>query len=361
MNAVQELEQSYKQIRDYYHQTDKNPVMIAFGELAGFPNPITGNITTYMDLLRDGLPLHQIMNADIYDFQSLFFQKANFIQNVLEHNLSLEEIYCLLRHAVDATKEDSKLTDLWVRDSVKNRYPTLESKTTISDILRTNKGTIVLRSSLSNDVSYKIQENVLSVLGKNGRKHAVAVICDNGDQIIEEVVHDICENYNTIYALDPYAQIIEIGVELPKLFQLLNGNSNMKAINRFLKELVGTLKEELNVRNIPYITGRTIESTTFTNGQKKIYQEIVQTLAERLPLECKHDSLPRIFHAKGLQGMLNIESKKMDDMILKSRHSEENLDWHLYNEHKRAAKAIQKTIDDMQKPQQKMLHYTNEY
>ena len=45
------LEQNYKRIQDYYRQTGKQPVVVAMAEMAGFPNPITGNLTTYMDLL----------------------------------------------------------------------------------------------------------------------------------------------------------------------------------------------------------------------------------------------------------------------------------------------------------------------
>ena len=356
---MSKMVQYYEQIKKYYQETGNNPVVIAMAEMAGFPNPITGNITTYMDLLKKGFLNHQLSTRQFYDFQSLFFQKASFIQNLLKHNLTVAETYRLFYHSVEATKKDL-LTNLTVRDSLKKRYPDSFNDTSIREILHTGKGTVVLRSSLSNDISYKLQENVISVLGKKGRKHAVAVLEERGHVIIDEVISDICKNYDTIYALNPYALIMEIGIEQPKIFQMLDGNVDMKIINSYLDILIKKLKEELAIRNIPYITGSSVESTTLANGQKKIYEAIVQTLAERLPKEEAHESTIAEFDEERLFGILAYEGLQSQTIINDIIH-EGHDNWNLYHEHKYAERAIQKTIFDMRRPKHKIPDYSNDY
>ena len=272
----------------------------------------------------------------IYDFQSLFFQKSSFIQNVLEQNPTVSDLNSLLRNSVDATRADSLFTKLAVRNAVKKRYSFAQNDTTIHDILKTNSGTIILRSSLSNDISYKIQENVFSVLGKTERKHAIQVILENKENLKEEIIRDIVANYEAMYTLDPKACILEIGVTLPKLFSYLDFNSDMHQINEFLRNLVADLKDELKVRDIPYITGTAVESTSLGKGQERIYYEIIQALAEQLPKEKTHIVTPKPMEQKGLIGMMEYETKNVE-MYRKKAFAEidKQIDlWEMYEESK---------------------------
>ena len=100
------------EIRNYYDKVGKKPSIISLGEFAGFPNPITGNIKTYADLLKENLtkyiyPCQGFSKDQFYDFQSLFFQKSYFITSVLKQNPTVEELNRLLIHSVETTKNQS--------------------------------------------------------------------------------------------------------------------------------------------------------------------------------------------------------------------------------------------------------------
>lgn len=348
------MEKNYQILMDYYKAMHKNPSCIAMAEMAGFPNPITGSTTTYVDLLKKGFHDHHLSTKQIYDFQSLFFQKATFIQSVLEQNPTVDDLNQLLSNSIDATRKDL-FTKLTVRNAVKDRYPKEYDDTSIHSIFKANSGTIVLRSSLSNDISYKIQENVFSVLGKKGRKHAVQVILDKKETLKSEIIRDICKNYDTIYTLDPRACILEIGVTLPKIFAALDFNPDMHEINNFLRSLVADLKDELKLRDIPYITGNTVESTSLGKGQERIYYEIIQALAQQLPKEKTHIVVPKQMEQNGLIGMMECESDQMEfyrEMVkwesYNKNHELEKQYSNLQDEHCRALNCYQKILSERQ-------------
>lgn len=332
----------------------ERPNIVTLGEFERFPNPLSGKMRTYMDMLKQELTVQNIPELryypwQFYDFQSLFFQKSYFIESLLKQNPTVEEVYRLLRNSVDVTKGQSSLNNIAVRNSLKNRYATdfHEKNKSIHDIFKTEAGTIVLRSTLSNDISYKIQENVISVLGYRGRKHAVAVIQERKDEIISEIIEDITRTYHLIYALNPNAFILEIGITLPKLFQILGNGKNMKVINRCLSDLIDALQYRCKQEDVAYIKGTTVESNCLLHGQKVLYNEITHALAEKLENPIVH--LEQCdFENKGLYGMM-----KQEDMLqlayAKSyisgyNNSDCNRILEMTLEHKNAFDCYQKTL-----------------
>lgn len=344
-------------IKEYYHQTGKEATVIALGEMAGFPNPITGKKITYIDLLKQEwkenlYPFNGLSTNHFYDFQSLFFQKSSFIDALLRHNPTVGEVNQLLRNAVDTTKEQSFLNHLAVRNRLKACYSTEENPETIHDILKTNQGTIVLRSSLSNDISYKIQENVISVLGSKGRHHAAITIQAHKQEMIEEIIHSIIHNYHLIYALDPSACILEMGITIPKTFNILQYNQDMKIIINCLLDLLDALKYELKAEGVSYITGTTVESNSLLNGQEKLCFEILKVLAEQLPRQIDHytyETDPKCFKNQGLIGMMREEENQIQRYEEILRRSEKMFPDYKYqnliNEHQLAKECYQKTIN----------------
>lgn len=317
--------------------------IIAVGEMAGFPSPITGRKITYVDWLRYKLDGY----FQIYDFQSLFFQKSYFIESLLKQNPSVEEVYRLLQNSVDATKEQSSFTNLAVRNRLKERYPVSHAEESVHNLFKLRSGTVVLRSSLSNDISYKIQENVLSVLGPKGRKHAVSVIRERKDEIITEMIEDIVRTYHLIYALNPNACIIEVGIAIPKLFKLLGSNQNMKEINTCLCDFIDALKATLKQEDVAYITGTTVENNSLSSGQYKLASEIISTLTKKSPYRLEHlvsDEVKDLFQYRGLEGMMEQEenfAKTYGRLYLQTK---DKMYSNLVHEHQLAASCYQKTI-----------------
>ncbi len=335
-----------EQIKDYYRNLNTQPCVVAMGEMAGFPSPITGKITTYVDLLRNGLS--RLSQPEIYDFQSLFFQKSYFMESLLIHNPTVAELYRLMRNSVDTTKKQSNLNDMLVRSRLKSRYrDEFTDEINVHEVLKTGHGTIVIRSSLSNDISYKVQENVLSVLGKKGRTHAASVILEQKDKLISEIIEDIVKVYRLIYALNPNACILEVGIDLPFLFQLCNRNPEMREINRCLLELIEALKSTLTKEGVSYITGKSVESNSLLSGQQKLYYEIVQVLAEKLSSQTIHfasKGTKEMFQYQGLKGMMHQEEIFAKDYFSLYQQTEDLNYYNLYREHMMATSCYQKTI-----------------
>lgn len=317
--------------------------IIAMGEMSRFPNLVTGNVTTYVDLLKQNLDgIFQI-----YDFQSLFFQKSYFIESLLKQNPKVEEVYRLLRNSVDATKEQSLFTNIAVRNRLKERYPISNTEKSLHDIFKTSYGTIVLRSSLSNDISYKIQENVLSVLGPKGRKHAATVIHERKDEIITEIVEDIVRTYHLIYALDPNACIIEVGITIPKIFQMLDKMKNMKVINNCLLDMIDALKYASKQENVVYIAGTTVGSNSLSSSQYNLYVEILGALTKKTPYPFEHvvpDELRDSFQYQGLEGMMAQEKNLAKTYGKQYLQTKDKMYSNLVHEHQLAASCYQKTI-----------------
>lgn len=341
-----------------YISQDKKITVMALGEFAGFPNPVNGKITTYLDELKknlisfESINLYQTLNSfQFYDFQSLFFQKSYFIESLLKQNPTVEEVYRLLYNSVGAAKEQSLIANFAIRDAFKNRYimnryTMQEENKSIHDIFQTQLGTVVLRSTLSNDISYKIQENVISVLGHKGRKHAVKVIQERKEQIIDEIVDDIVRGYHYIYKLNPSACILEIGIKLPKLFQMKNGNKDMYIINDFLNDIISEVKYCAMKEGVTYISNNTVENNSLSNGQEKLGYEILGAVAEALQNQKMHleQKEELNFENQGLLGMMQQEAILQKEYAKSFIETHSEADFNRMVEHGIACNCYQKTI-----------------
>ena len=294
------------QIRDYYRRMNEQPCIIAFGEITAKPTPITANLVTYTDIIKLEFSKAFYPNPGfavdcVYDFQSYFFQDSNFIKALFQNNPTVEEINLLLKNAVDLTQ--TRFPNDLLKGKLKERYFCKEkdSKKSIHDILKTNQGAIVLKSSLSHDISYKINKDINSVWKKKDIHQVANIIKENKNALIQEIIADIININHYIYFLNPEACILEIGLDIPKLFQSESGDSEIEIIRNWLFTLNVHLKRALCKEDIAYITG--YSSNNMKRKQMIIAQEIIKALANKLPNQMMHlvsKSIQQEFTNQGL-------------------------------------------------------------
>lgn len=264
MTNIKEIQAEYR----------KNPVtVIAMSEMAGFPNVFTGKLpkSCYLEDLKRMFNVLDVPST-FYNFQSLFFQKATFIQDVLKTNVTVEELNALLKNSVDTTKNRDLTASIGVRDGVKKIYQNpKEENFKIVDLVQ-SPNLLFIRSSMSQDLMFHCQENQFSVLSKKRCEKAISFLED--DQTIDLLVEDIVNNYKRIYELNPSAQIFEVGVVTPTSYVL----PYLKELGKHLKRYIRAVEEVAHENNVAYINGQSIESTSLGKGQDSISAEILNKL-----------------------------------------------------------------------------------
>lgn len=216
---------------------NKKILMVGGNESIGVPCSVLGkNKKGFMQLLYEEL-IKEGINIDVIDLFSMFINKSWNFDEVLKHNLTIEEIKNMQKSAVMVNREDF-FNRIFISKELEHlsEVKKEDNKKRITDLMKEYEDVLMIYQSGSNNLMYQMQANPLgAVLDINMRNRALSLMQDK--QTLNNVISNMDKNLNNILSINNNIELFVLSLYVPKLFSMLSKrNDNFKTMVEFIEE-----------------------------------------------------------------------------------------------------------------------------
>lgn len=205
---------------------DKSVLMVGGNESIGVPCAVLGkNKKGFMDIVADRLK-NEGIHVSTIDMFSMFVNKNWHIDEIIKHNLTLEEIKNMKKASIRVNRQDF-FNKLFLPKNLEDLDPVkfLDGFNRVADLIKTYENVVMFYQSGSNNLMYEMQASPINaVLDKNMRQRALELMKD--DKTIKKVISGMDRNINNLLSVNNSMELYVLSLYVPKLFSSLSKHSD---------------------------------------------------------------------------------------------------------------------------------------
>lgn len=215
---------------------NKKVLLIGGNESIGVPCAVYNkNRIGFMEIVANHL-ISEGIDLDVINMFSMFINKNWHIDEILKHNLTLEEIKNMKKASIMVNRKDF-FNKIVLPKDLENLDEPLEGDQSkrVSDMIKSYEKVITFYQSGSNNLMYEMQASpITSVLNKDMRNRALDLMSNN--QIIKKVISGMDRNINNFLSINNSMELYVLSLYVPKLFSKLSKHSDeFKIMSDFIE------------------------------------------------------------------------------------------------------------------------------
>lgn len=233
---------------------DKKVLLVGGNESIGVPCAVYGkNKKGFMEIVADYLKENEI-TVDMINMFSMFVNKNWHIDEILKHNLTLEEIKNMKKASIVINRKDF-FNKLFLPKSLENldKVKKSDDKLHVTDLMKSYENVVTFYQSGSNNLMYEMQASPInSVLDKNMRSRALEEM--NDARTINKVISGMDKNINNLLSINNDMELYVLSLYVPKLFSKLSKhNDEFKIMVDFINRFNDSVRDLANSNMVNYI------------------------------------------------------------------------------------------------------------
>lgn len=233
---------------------DKEILIVGGNESICVPCAVIGkNKKGFMQIVSDKLNESGYKN-EVIDFSSMFINKTWHFDEILKHNLTIEEIKNMRKACIRMHRENI-LGRLYVSKSLEDLdviKPTDKDRR-IVDTIKSYDNVIFFYQTGANDMQYELQANPLnSVVNKQMRARGLRIISDG--RTIDAISSRMEKNIDNILSTNNNMELYILGLYSPALYNtLLKNSDDFKRVSQFIEQFNDVAQNFAKSYNAQYI------------------------------------------------------------------------------------------------------------
>lgn len=233
---------------------DKSILMVGGNESIGVPCAVLEKDKKgFMEIVADKLKDDGI-DVSMVDMFSMFVNKNWHIDEVIKHNLTLEQIKNMKKASIRVNRQDF-FNKLFLPKSLEDldKIGIWDNITPIADLIKAYENVIMFYQSGSNNLMYEMQASPINaVLDKNMRQRALELMKD--DKTIKKVITGMDRNINNLLSVNNSMELYVLSLYVPKLFSSLSKHSDeFKTIVDFIYRFNDAVEALASSNMVDYI------------------------------------------------------------------------------------------------------------
>lgn len=293
---------------------DKSVLMVGGNESIGVPCAVYGKDKKgFMEIVADKLKEDGI-DVSTVDMFSMFVNKNWHIDEIIKHNLTLEEIKNMKKASIRVNRQDF-FNKLFLPKSLENLDPVnfWDDFNKVANLIKIYENVVMFYQSGSNNLMYEMQASpISSVLNKNMRQRALELMKD--DKTIKKVISGMDRNINNSLSVNNSIELYVLSLYVPKLFSTLSKYSDeFKIMVDFIYRFNDAVDDLASSNMVDYIDITSVGNYCAKFGMdfhctKKGHEHLA-----KLVLNSMDENHKEILHIPDRN--LEIDNKGLDGMI----------------------------------------------
>jgi len=293
---------------------DKPVLMVGGNESIGVPCAVLGKDKKgFMEIVANKLKEDGI-DISLVDMFSMFVNKNWHIDEVIKHNLTLEQIKNMKKASIRVNRQDF-FNKLFLPKSLEDldKICFWDKITSIADLIRLYENVVMFYQSGSNNLMYEMQASPINaVLDKNMRQRALLLMKD--DKTIKKVISKMDRNINNLLSVNNSMELYVLSLYVPKLFSMLSKHSDeFKTMVDFIYRFNDAVESLASSNMVDYIDITSVGNYCAKFGMDFHCTKNGHEHLANLVLNSMGESHKEILHIPNRK--LEIDNKGLDGMI----------------------------------------------